>query len=188
MRKVHILQLNADIACNKVLEPRLKEIAKEVEAKGPSQFSTLVERFQTNPSPEAPPTNAPGQQTYDGMLLTLMLKIWQEAKADGIDKDDPRLAEVLVKGLQKHVAMIGEHQEKLTKELEQEEAEQKKKITSDDIHEGFDSHVSIIDCMHSLLSHYDAAVRTAETCSPAGERCYPGSSEENSGDHGVRSP
>ncbi|PSS37516.1 hypothetical protein PHLCEN_2v630 [Hermanssonia centrifuga] len=140
MRKVHILQLNADIACNKVLEPRLKEIAKEVEAKGPSQFSTLVERFQTNPSPEAPPTNAPGQQTYDGMLLTLMLKIWQEAKADGIDKDDPRLAEVLVKGLQKHVAMIGEHQEKLTKELEQEEAEQKRKITSDDIHEGFDSH------------------------------------------------
>ncbi|GJE88379.1 hsp90 co-chaperone Cdc37 [Phanerochaete sordida] len=140
MRKLHIAQLQADIACNEILEPRLHQIVADVEAKGPAEFSSLVERFKTNPSPEKPPTNAPQQITYDEMLLTLMLKVWEEAKKDGAEKDDPRLGEVLVKSLKKHIEELEKHQEKLRKELAQEEAEQKKKITSDDIHEGFESH------------------------------------------------
>jgi cell division cycle protein 37 len=142
MRKAHIAQLKADIACNDVLAPRLRQIASDVEAKGPSEFSTLVERFKTSPSPEAPPTNAPGQKTYDEMLLALMLKVWEGAKTQGVDKDDPKLGEALVKGLKKHDVELAQHQEKLRKELASEEAEQNKKITSDDIHEGFESHVS----------------------------------------------
>ena len=85
MRKVHIAQLKADIACNEVLEPRLHQITSGVEVKGPAEFSSLVERFKTNPSPEKPPTNAPEQKTYDEMLLALMLKVWEEAKKE-IDK------------------------------------------------------------------------------------------------------
>lgn len=139
---MHIAQLQADIACNKVLEPRLHQITTDVEAKGPAEFSSLVERFKTNPSPEKPPTNAPQQKTYDEMLLALMLKVWEEAKKDGVEKDDPQLGEALVKGLQKHIEELEKHQEKLKQELVQEEAEQKKKITSDDIHEGWESHVS----------------------------------------------
>lgn len=145
MRKHHIAQLQADIACNDVLHPRLKQIAADVEAKGPEEFSTLVERFKTNPSPEKPPTNSPQQQTYDEMLLALLLKVWEDVKKEGVEKDDPKLGEALAKGVQQHVVSLGEHQQKLKDELEKEEAEQKKKITSDDIHEGWESHVSFIN-------------------------------------------
>lgn len=141
-RKHHIAQLRADLDCNKTLQPRLQQIATDVEAQGPPYFSSLVERFKNNPSPEAPPTNAPEQKTYDEMLLSLMLTIWEDVKKDGIDKDDPKLGEALVKGLKYHVVQIAEHQEKIKEDIESEEAEQKKKITSEDIHDGFESHVS----------------------------------------------
>lgn len=172
MRKHHILQLKADIACNEVLAPRLQQIAEDVEKQGPAHFSSLVEKFKTSPSPEAPPTNAPGQKSYDEMLLVLMLQVWEEAKKDGVEKDDPQLGEALVQGLKQHVAKIGEHQKKLRTELDTEEEEQKKKITMDDLHEGFDSHVSI-----SLLSTIDTrsciciAVRPTKTCTTTAQRC-----------------
>lgn len=162
MRKMHIAQLKADIACNEVLEPRIKQITQDVEAKGPAEFSSLVERFKTNPSPEAPPTNAPGQKSYDEMILSLMLKVWEDAKTEGVEKDDPKLGEALVKGLQKHITELGAHQEKLRKELAQEEAEQKKKITSDDIHEGWESHVRIAVALRRLNRSPVPSVRPAQ--------------------------
>ncbi len=141
-RKFHITQIQADLAVNDVLKPRLAAIAKEVEAQGPPHFSSLVERYKTNPSPERPPTNAPEQKTYDEMLLALMLQVWEEAKKKGVEKDDPKLGDALVDGLKVHLVRIDEHQEKMRKELAAEEEEMKKKITSEDIHEGFDSKVS----------------------------------------------
>lgn len=143
MRKIHIAQLKADIDCNGVLEPRLKQIADDVAAQGPTYFSSLAERFRAQPSPEAPPTNAPDQKTYDEMLLALMLRVWEEVKETGVGKDDPQLGDKLAEGLRTHLVRMGEHQEKLKKELAQEEEEQHKKITSDDIHDGFDSRVSL---------------------------------------------
>ena len=166
MRKMHIAQLQADIACNEVLEPRLHQITTDVEAKGPAEFSSLVERFKTNPSPDKPPTNAPQQKTYDEMLLALMLKVWEEAKASGVEKDDPKLGDALVQGLKKHIEELGKHQEKLKKELEQEEAEQKKKITSDDIHEAWESHVSPVP---ASCSRMQPDCRSSSTC----PRCPP---------------
>ena len=140
-RKLKIAQYKADIACNDVLEPRLQEITKDVEEKGPAHFSSLVEKFKTNPSPERPPTNAPNQKTYDEMLLALLLQVWEEAKKKGVEKDDPKLGEALVAGLKEHLVRIDQHQEKLRKEMQREEEELHKKITSEDIHEGFESHV-----------------------------------------------
>lgn len=165
------MQLKADLDCNDVLSPRIKQIAKDVEAQGPSHFSQLVERFKTQPSPEKPPTNAPEQKTYDEMLLSLLLGVWEDAKKEGIDKDSPRLQETLVKGLEKHVLQMAEHQEKMKRDLDVEEAEQKKKITSDDIHEGFDSHVSIATPVFKqppLTRLF--AVRPTAACTPAGQR------------------
>lgn len=75
------------------------------------------------------------------MLLSLLLQVWEEAKKNGITGDDPRLHDALTQGLKQHVAKMAEHQEKLKQELEKELAEQKKKITSEDIHTGWDSHV-----------------------------------------------
>ena len=141
-RKFHIAQLKADLAVNEVLKPRLIAIATEVEAQGPPHFSSLVERHKTNPSPERPPTNAPEQKSYDEMLLALMLQVWEDAKKKGVEKDDPKLGDALVDGLKAHLVRIDEHQAKMRKELAAEEEELKKKITSEDIHEGFDSKVS----------------------------------------------
>ncbi|KZT09369.1 uncharacterized protein LAESUDRAFT_696140 [Laetiporus sulphureus 93-53] len=140
IRRQRIAQLSADVACNDVLQPRLQTITDEVAAQGAPRFSALVERFKTNPSPDKPPTNAPEQKTYDAMLLSLMLQIWEEAKEQGVEKDDPRLGEVLVQGLKKHIVQMGEHQEKLKTELATLEEEAHKKITSDDLHVGWDSH------------------------------------------------
>ncbi|KAI0826771.1 Cdc37 N terminal kinase binding-domain-containing protein [Trametes gibbosa] len=140
MRKMRIAQLKADIACNEVLKPRLQKIAEDVEAQGASHFSSLVERYQTNPSPEAPPTDAPEQKSYDQMLLSLMLKVWEDAKKKGVEKDDPNLSSALVAGLKEHLVGLDEHQAKMKSDLQVEEEEQHKKITMEDIHEGFDSH------------------------------------------------
>ncbi|KAH9939808.1 Cdc37 N terminal kinase binding-domain-containing protein [Amylocystis lapponica] len=140
MQRQRIAQLQADVACNAVLEPRLRTITQDVASKGPAHFSSLVERFRTQPSPDAPPTNAPEQKTYDEMLLSLLLTVWEDAKKEGVDKDDARLRDVLVKGLKTHETRMAEHQQKLRDELALLEEEQKKKITSDDIHDGFDSH------------------------------------------------
>lgn len=156
MRKLHIAQLKADIACNDVLQPRLVQIAAGVASKGPAEFSSLVERFRTNPSPEAPPTNAPEQKTYDEMLLSLMMSVWEKVKESGAGKDDPKLGDKLVEGLNTHVKLIKEHQTKLKKDLESEEAEQKKKITSDDIHEGFESKVRRLAHRLSVYDYYDS--------------------------------
>lgn len=155
-RKHRIAQLKADLACNSILEPRLQQIAKDVEVQGPPYFSQLVDKFKNNPSPDAPPTNAPEQKSYDEMLLSLLLQVWEDAKKAGADKDDPKLGDKLTEGLKKHVKMMGEHQNKLKEEIEKEEAEQKKKITSDDLHEGWDSHVRlvlyVISNLHGLLT------------------------------------
>lgn len=139
----------------------MKQIAKDVEAQGPSHFSQLVERFQTQPSPEKPPTDAPNQKTYDEMLLSLLLGVWEDAKKEGVTKDDPRLSETLVKGLQKHIERMGEHQAKMRKELEAEEAEQQKKITSDDLHDGFDSHVRP---RHTYFPYVSTDIPDCSTC------------------------
>lgn len=150
-RKFKIAQLKADIACNDVLKPRLTQIATDVEAQGPAYFSSLVDKFKTSPSPSAPPTNAPEQKTYDEMLLSLMLQVWEEAKKKGVEKDDPKLGDALVAGLREHLNKMNEHQEKLKKELKNEEEEAHKKITSEDIREGFDSHVRIFHSLQLLL-------------------------------------
>lgn len=143
-RKRRVTQLEADISCNEILEPRLRTIVDEVAAQGPPRFSALTEQYKTRPSPDKPPTNAPEQQTYDEMLLSLMLQVWEEVKKTGVEGDDPKLGDALVAGLHKHIKQLSEHQQKLKNELEQLEEEGKKKITSDDIHEGFESRVSML--------------------------------------------
>ncbi|TFY64323.1 hypothetical protein EVJ58_g2692 [Rhodofomes roseus] len=139
-RRHRMVQLQADIACNDILEARLRTIADEVAAQGPPRFSAFTEQFKTSPSPDKPPTDAPGQKTYDEMLLALMLQVWDEVKKSGVEPDDPKLGDALEAGLRKHIKQLGEHQEKLKTELKQLEEDSQKKITSDDIHEGWESH------------------------------------------------
>lgn len=141
---MRIADLEAEIKCNDVLLPRLRTITEEVHGAvdGPAEFSKIVEQLKTNPSPDAPETNAPRRLTYDEMVLSLLLQVYADAKEKGADKNDDRLREALIANLKGHVAKLGEQQEKLKKELEHEIEERDKKITSENVHDGWESHVS----------------------------------------------
>jgi cell division cycle protein 37 len=105
-------------------------------------FNTLVEQLVKNPSRDCPPGNDPSkrEQTYDGMIGDLLRQVGEIAKKEGAG-DEEKLGKVLARELEVHVKRLGETIEKDEKELEREEKEQKKHITSDDLHEGFENKV-----------------------------------------------
>ncbi|KIJ54710.1 hypothetical protein M422DRAFT_24618 [Sphaerobolus stellatus SS14] len=138
-RKVKITHLRNQIDLNQVLIARLQTIHQDVQSKGQEYYSSLVEQLQTNPSPDVPPTGANDQPTYDNMILSLLLQVWDEAKEKGVTKDDPKLDEALVNGIMEHIDQLKQQDQENRVELDKEEEEQKKKITSEDIHDGWDS-------------------------------------------------
>ncbi|KIM40889.1 hypothetical protein M413DRAFT_445662 [Hebeloma cylindrosporum] len=151
-RKQKIQSLRAQIACNKVLLPRIQQISKDLanppsSVSSPIYFNSLVEQLKTNPSKDCPPGNDPSklEHTYDGMLLSLLQMVGSKAKdavkdaGVGEAEKEDRLAKELGKEMEFHVNNLAETIEKHTKELEKEEAEQKKHITMDDLHDGFES-------------------------------------------------
>jgi hypothetical protein len=76
------------------------------------------------------------------MVLSLLLQVSEEAKKAAQGKGEEVVGSKVKEGLQKHLVQLGEHTEKLRKDLAVEEKEQKKHITSEDMHDGFDSKVS----------------------------------------------
>jgi cell division cycle protein 37 len=138
-RKLKISALQAELSCNAVLTPRLHDIRAKLGSAdgGLRYFKQLVERLQTSPSPEAPPTNVKDQPTYDAMVLSLLLQVWDGAKSLPVDEQEA----AVLSGLDRHIAQLAEHTKTLKKDLADEEKEQRKHITSEDIHEGFDSKV-----------------------------------------------
>ena len=87
------------------------------------------------------------EQTYHGMVLSLLKMAGDNAKgkvkqADllGADKE-ARLAKELSVEVATHVQQLGDTIDKNQQELDGELKEQKKHITSDDLHQGFDSKV-----------------------------------------------
>ena len=152
MRKQRIAYLRAQIDCHNVLLPRIKEVTQKLSAdpKPTVYFNSLVEQLEKQPSKACPPGNDPNklEQTYDGMLLSLLRKVSDEANAkikeDSVPaaEKDEKIAIDLVARMKTHIKQLGEMIEKDKKELETELAEQNKRITSDDLHEGFTSKVN----------------------------------------------
>ncbi|KAJ7366961.1 Cdc37 N terminal kinase binding-domain-containing protein [Mycena albidolilacea] len=150
-RKAKIDHIRAQIACNNVLYPRIQAIQASLES-GPDgdkprtvYFSSLVEQLERNPSKECPPGNNPDEleQTYDGMLLSLLRQVGDAAKVAvkeaGVSDDqrEEKIGKALTEGMKEHVVRLKETIDNDSKELEQELNEQKKHITSDDMHDGF---------------------------------------------------
>ncbi|EAU86445.1 hsp90-like protein [Coprinopsis cinerea okayama7 len=151
-RKQKIAHLQAQIACNKVLLPRITEIAKTLadpnaSTPAPAYFNNLVEQLEKNPSKDCPPGNNPDkiEQTYDGMVLSLLQRVSQDAKNKlkelnlAESEKEERLSKELVEQMETHVKQLGEVIERDQKEVEEEIREQKKKITSEDIREGWET-------------------------------------------------
>ncbi|TFK40864.1 hsp90-like protein [Crucibulum laeve] len=151
-RKTNIQHLHAQIACDTILLGRITDISKRLSDSSasppaPIYFSNLVEQLQTNPSRECPPGNDPSklEHTYDGMLHSLLHQVGEAArkkiKEAGVPESEreEKLSKELASAVAEHVVRLGDTITKNKKELASEEAEQKKHITSDDIHEGFES-------------------------------------------------
>ncbi|KAL1743079.1 hypothetical protein HDZ31DRAFT_83669 [Schizophyllum fasciatum] len=150
-RKAKIAFLKAQIACNTTIHPRLKALLAEHDAAaasmpGTAHLSNLIARLQAHPSRECPPGNDPEkiEQTYDGMVLNLLQQVADEARTKVREsgavterEKEERAAQAIRDGLAYHDKMLGEEIARHQKELEEEEKEQKKHITMDDIHEGF---------------------------------------------------
>ncbi|KAI6147322.1 Cdc37 N terminal kinase binding-domain-containing protein [Pisolithus tinctorius] len=139
-RKLRIAAFQAEIACNNVLAPRLKRIREQDSEDvrtltGLPLFQHLVERLETSPSSAAPPTNAKNQPTYDAMVLSLLLQIYDEAKPLPSDEQE----KAILSCLDRHISQLADHTKKLEKDLEEEVREQKKHITSEDIKEGWEN-------------------------------------------------
>lgn len=166
-RKQKIANLEAQIACNKVLFPRIQDIYARLSAPTESTpsvyFNTLYEQLQKNPSKNCPPGNDPEkiEQTYDGMLLQLLTQVSSQAK-DKIkdasvlesEKED-KLSKALADGIKFHVDHLGETIQKDSVELENELKEQQKHITSDDLHDGFSNKVCLEPICYSVSASHD---------------------------------
>jgi cell division cycle protein 37 len=113
-----------------------------------------VEQLETKPSRDCPPGNDPSklEQTYDGMLLSLLKQVGEESRikikeAGVLEADrEPKLAKALATGMEEHAKRLADTIKKDIAALETEEKEQKKHITSDDMHDGFENKVSFGLC------------------------------------------
>ncbi|KAJ6605685.1 hsp90-like protein [Mycena sp. CBHHK59/15] len=149
-RKAKIEHLRAQNACNNVLYPRIQSIHSTLSSPDSDKprtvyFNSLVEQLEKNPSKDCPPRNDPTdlKQTYDGMLLSLLHQVGEAAKVavkEAGVADDQReqwISKALADGMAEHVVKLKETIDSDSKTLEEEEKEQKKHITSEDMHDGF---------------------------------------------------
>ncbi|KAJ7095797.1 Cdc37 N terminal kinase binding-domain-containing protein [Mycena belliarum] len=149
-RKVKIEHLRAQIACNNVLYLRIQSVqgslaSSDLDRPRTVFFNSLVEQLEKNPSKDCPPGNDPTklEQTYDGMLLSLLHQVGEAAKVSakegGVSDDqrEERIAKALAAGMAEHVSRLKETIDNDSKTLDEEEKEQKKHITSEDMHDGF---------------------------------------------------
>lgn len=149
-RKFKIAQLQANIDCDNVLLPRVTAITNKLSEPSTnpiSYFNSQVEKLEREPSKDCPPGNDPSkpEQTYDGMLLILLRGVTdvvkkrvQESNVAESEKDT-KLSKELTAEMAMHVKQLTKSIADKKRELEEEIKEQQKKITSDDIHEGFTS-------------------------------------------------
>ncbi|KAF9013206.1 hypothetical protein BDQ17DRAFT_1386816 [Cyathus striatus] len=134
VRKSRIQQLTVNIDCDTV---KVTDPSSSIPV--PVYINNLAQQLKTNPSRDS-------GATYDGMILDLLRGISQKAgdrvKAAGPlteEEKQERLAKELITEVQFHVRELGKRIEQNKKELEEELKEQKKHITSEDIHEGWES-------------------------------------------------
>ncbi|KZT38862.1 hypothetical protein SISSUDRAFT_1004245 [Sistotremastrum suecicum HHB10207 ss-3] len=139
IRKANIAKIRAELKTHSVLHPRLTTFTQSLPSKGLSFYSSTVEQLQKNPSPDKP-TDVEGQPTYDAMIVDVLLRVKEEVMKELGKEDEERVVKALVKGLEGHLKEMEEFKERREKELESELKEQAKHITSDDLHDGWDSH------------------------------------------------
>lgn len=147
-RKLRMMELSGEVETTNILLPRIRTLISAIDTNGNKEFSTLMERLKTSPSDvgPVPPPGAPKAPSYDEMILQLLYKVWGDVREQtSFDiKDERKTGEQLVSELKVHEENLVQRLEECKSELAILEKEIKEKITSDDIHDGWESHVSRI--------------------------------------------
>ncbi|KAG9285178.1 hypothetical protein G9A89_004393 [Geosiphon pyriformis] len=149
-RRQKIQALKQEYEQNEVLIGHINQIINTIESEGVGAFLKTVEELrqknanlrseqeekqkelrESNPSPENhPPTIPP---TFEEMMTVLLEKIQNEVKS----QSEELVGDSLIIKLKEHHKKLESRQKEVQNEMEKEEDEAKKKITMDDLHDGF---------------------------------------------------
>ncbi|KAH9030494.1 Cdc37 N terminal kinase binding-domain-containing protein [Lactarius pseudohatsudake] len=137
-RNHRIERLRAEIACNDVLLVRLRALQPKLAQSGSPCFLSEIDRLRTNPSPEAPPSDAAKPVPYDETILTLLQAIAKEAH-ENTGSDTSKLDKLLEERLDFHTDKLSGITEERRKERDALLKEKSEHITMDDLHVGLES-------------------------------------------------
>ncbi|PWN17918.1 hypothetical protein BCV69DRAFT_285510 [Microstroma glucosiphilum] len=135
-RKQELAAYRTELGFNDTLEPLLKEITDSTKSQGHQYFSREVSRLSAGRA-ERGNKDGPNGPTTDDMLLSLLLQINEEPSVKG--KADTELDEALVAKLVDHQGRLKARTLQLKADIQRIEEEDKKKITSEGLKEGFNS-------------------------------------------------
>ena len=137
-RKHKIAGLKAELEMNAVMLPRMNAYLASVQSEGtPFVERTVAQLRQSKETSKPLGSSGP---SYDDMLLSLLLQVSEECKELTGEERAKKLAQVLERHRDDLIKADAEAKQKLA----HEEAEQKKHITAEDIHEGFSSGVCLM--------------------------------------------
>ncbi|CAO1626117.1 unnamed protein product [Sympodiomycopsis kandeliae] len=140
VRKQELLAYKTELKTNQVLEPMLEPIVGSTKSEGHSFYSREVSRLSADRASRGN-KDGPEGPTPNDMILSLLLQINQEDSVKGKEGSD--LDAALTSRLEDHLGRLRARSAQLEGDISKIEAEDKKKITSEGLREGFNSgHVS----------------------------------------------
>ncbi|EGF98706.1 uncharacterized protein MELLADRAFT_50897 [Melampsora larici-populina 98AG31] len=154
-RKMKIESFKHEEELNQKLLKEMKDLIKEVESDGIQSMKKTASQLSATGGSVPPSENK--EPTIQQMVFNLLTQILSKVEKDKPDVGDEDQA--CLKELNFHYTRLSEREEKRKLELIHEEAEAKKHITSEDVHDGFD--VSYVDKTPSKAIDETAAPSTA---------------------------
>ncbi|KDN39624.1 hypothetical protein K437DRAFT_258995 [Tilletiaria anomala UBC 951] len=134
LRKHELESLKLELSINEKLVPMLNEIVASTSSEGHAFFSRRTAQLTAGRA-ERGNKDGPDGPTPDDMIISLLLQINEEDGVKG--KQSAELDEALVSSLKGHLGKLEERTKQVKEQIAQMEEEDKKKITSDSIREGW---------------------------------------------------
>lgn len=158
LRKQDLANLKAEKEINEKLKPILDEVTKSTIAQGSTFYSREVSRLTAGRA-ERGNKDGPEGPTSDDMILSLLLQIKEEESVRG--KQGEELDAALIEKLKEHQGRLAERQKQVISNIDQIEEEDKRKITSDGIKEGWSS--GYVNKEEEVASSSQSKGKTKET-------------------------
>lgn len=140
-RKLRIAHLHSEGPMNLELLSRIDSLLSLARSDGARRIAKEASRLR-EATKDLPPLKAEEKPSFDLMVSNLLAQVFTAVK-EKAPKEGEEMNQAVEKELQEHRTRLAEREEQRKQELEKDEAESKKYITSEDIHDGFDVSVRI---------------------------------------------